>query len=201
MSEEARAQRQARIEAAAFALLEERGYAGTSMLAIARRARASNETLYNWYGDKAGLFKALIARNSADLRAHLEADVEAGADPVATLRALGPKLLRLVLGPRAVALNRAAAADPSGQLGRALSAAGRETVLPRIAMVLERARASGAIEFETVDAALDLYVSLLIGDQQVRRVIGVLEVPEPAESDARAARALGHFLTLLRPQG
>ncbi|MEQ8740678.1 MAG: helix-turn-helix domain-containing protein, partial [Hoeflea sp.] len=63
MREETRAARQAQIEQAAYEVLEEKGYAATSMLAIAKRARASNETLYNWYGDKTGLFRALVVRN------------------------------------------------------------------------------------------------------------------------------------------
>ncbi len=44
---------------AALTVLERQGYAGTSMLDIAREARASKETLYAWFGDKKGLFAAL----------------------------------------------------------------------------------------------------------------------------------------------
>ena len=48
--------REEEIEAAAYRLLEERGFAGTGMQAIAQAAHASNETLYRWYGDKTGLY-------------------------------------------------------------------------------------------------------------------------------------------------
>ncbi len=49
-------------------MLDAKGYAGASMLAIARQAKASNETLYNWYGDKNGLFRALVVRNAGEVR-------------------------------------------------------------------------------------------------------------------------------------
>ncbi len=102
--------RRIQIEDAAYALLDAKGYSGTSMQAIARAAKASNETLYNWYGDKKGLMAALIARNTDTVRVAL-ADI-ANTQAVERLSLIGPTLLAMVLGPRAVALNRAAAADP-----------------------------------------------------------------------------------------
>ena len=44
----------------ALSVLAERGYRGASMLQIARRAQASKETLYAWFGDKRGLFEELV---------------------------------------------------------------------------------------------------------------------------------------------
>ena len=74
MRDEARTKRAEEIEAAAYRLLEERGYDGLSMQAVAKAAKASNETLYRWYGDKLGLFSALIAGNTATVGAVLETD-------------------------------------------------------------------------------------------------------------------------------
>ena len=56
------------IEAAAYTLLAEKGFGGMSMLTLAKTARASNETLYRWYGDKLGLVSRMIARNAAEAR-------------------------------------------------------------------------------------------------------------------------------------
>ena len=190
MRDSARAKRQEEIERAAYALLESKGYAGTSMLSIATQAKASNETLYRWYGDKQGLFKAMVARNAEAVRRLLEAELEAGDAPLKTLRALGPKLLGLVTGPRAVALNRAAAADPSGELGMALSEAGRDTILPLITRLFQQARKAGLFPGLTAKEAAELYINLLIGDLQIRRVIGALpELGEP-EIKRRVERAL-----------
>ena len=48
------------IEAAAAKLFRERGYAGTSMPAIASEAGIVVETIYRAFGSKAGLFKAVL---------------------------------------------------------------------------------------------------------------------------------------------
>jgi AcrR family transcriptional regulator len=199
MREDTRAARQAQIEQAAYEVLEEKGYAATSMLAIAKRARASNETLYNWYGDKTGLFRALVVRNAEAVRQMLDDALAENAPPLATLEALGPGLLALLTSSRAVQLNRAAAADPTDELGALLSEQGRETVAPLIGDVLERARAGGLVDYETTGEAVGLYLDLLVGDLQIRRVIGRAPPPDEAAIAERARRALERFLVLLRP--
>ncbi|MCE8525348.1 TetR/AcrR family transcriptional regulator [Ruegeria pomeroyi] len=197
MKDDSRADRQQQIEEAAYALLEQKGYAGTSMQGIARLARASNETLYSWYGDKQGLFRALVIRNAAEVRAQLEADLTAARPSRDTLSALGPRLLMLLLGDRAVALNRAAAADPSGELGALIAQSGRDSVMPLIVQVLEAARAEHLLRFDDAGAAAGLYLDLLVGDQQIRRVIGRLPVPSEAACQARGAAAVTHLFRLV----
>lgn len=190
MRSSARAERQERIEKAAYELLEAKGYGGTSMLSVATRAKASNETLYRWYGDKQGLFKAMVVRNAKDVKDLLESELQAEHPPLKTLRKLGPRLLGLLLGQRAIALNRAAAGDPSGELGAALTEGGRDSVLPLIAQVFQQARKEGVIQGLSTRDAVELYLNLLIGDLQIRRVIGALEEPSAAEIKRRADRAL-----------
>lgn len=172
MREETRNARQEQIEQAAYAVLEEKGYAATSMLAIAKRARASNETLYNWYGDKTGLFRALVVRNAADVRRLLQDGLDSDEPPLAVLEALGPRLLTLLISPRAIQLNRAAAADPTGELGAVISEFGRETVAPLIGELLARVRRTGVLEFDDPEESVALYLGLLVGDLQIRRAIG-----------------------------
>lgn len=190
------AAREARIEAAAYAVLAERGYAGASMLTIARRARASNETLYRWYGDKTGLFAALVRRNAADSADRLRAALDLGGSPLQALGAVAPVLLGMVLGVRAVALNRAAASDPTGALGRIIAEGGRARVVPLLAGLIARAEAAGELPPGDPGERADLLVTLLIGDRQIRRVIGSLPEPAPAEIAAQSAAALRHFVLL-----
>lgn len=199
MRSSARADRQEKIEKAAYELLEAKGYAGTSMLSIAMQAKASNETLYRWYGDKQGLFKAMVVRNAQEVKGLLEDELQAEHPPLKTLRRLGPKLLGLVLGPRAIALNRAAAADPTGELGAALAEGGRDAVAPLIAEVFQQARKVSVIQGLSAKDAVELYLNLLIGDLQIRRVIGALPEPEPADIKRRADRALKTLLKIAAP--
>lgn len=201
MREENRDKRRLQIEQAAYDLLAEKGYAGTTMLGVAKRARASNETLYRWYGDKQGLFLSLISKNAQEVKQLLGATVEVGTPPEQVLNALGPKLLSLLLGKRAITLNRAAASDASGELGKALAKSGRNTVLPMIRTVFAQMIAQSGATALGAEAAADAYIGLLVADLQVRRVIGVLGPLDDDEIDARAGRAYDAIQWLMtRPQ-
>ena len=199
MREEKRTKRQQQIEAAAYEVLEAKGYGGTSMQGIAKQARASNETLYSWYGDKQGLFQALVTRNAAEVKEYLETELKSDHDALSILATLGPKLLNLLTSDRAVALNRAAAADSSGELGATLSKAGREAVFPLLERVLLRARDDRQLAFEESGEAVGLYLDLLIGDLQIRRVIGRQSRPSREVREVRSNRAIQRLQMLLGP--
>lgn len=198
MRTENKAARKERIEAAALELLAEKGYLATSMLAVARRAKASNETLYNWYGNKQGLFRSLVETNARDVKTLLQNDLAQHRPPDATLEALGPLLLGLLVSDKAITLNRAAAADPSGELAEQLTQAGRETVAPLIADVFLKARDAGILTFDDAARAVGLYLDLLVGDLQIRRVLGAVPALTQPEIDRRAAVALGNLKVLLK---
>ncbi|WP_372424529.1 TetR/AcrR family transcriptional regulator [Salinarimonas chemoclinalis] len=195
MKDDRRENRESAIETAAYAVLAERGYGGTSMLNVAKRAKASNETMYRWFGDKNGLFAALVQRNAQRSAERLRAAIEGSGEPLETLRAVAPVLLSMVLGERAVALNRAAAGDPTGGLGRIIAEGGRARIVPLLTSVIARASETGALPPGDPTERAELFVTLLIGDHQIRRVIGAL--PEPTERDvrARAEVSLSQFMT------
>lgn len=185
------ARRQA-IEDAAYAVLAKEGYKAASMLAIAREAKASNETLYRWYGNKQGLFGSLVERNAETAREMLDAALSSKDTPLLVLETLGPVLLRLVTSERAVALNRAAAGDvhDTATLGAALAAGGRQALKPRIAALLAQANEVDVLRVPDPGEAADIYISLLIGDLQIRRVTGALDALSRAEIATRSERAM-----------
>lgn len=190
---EARARR---IEEAAYKVLEEKGFKGASMLAVARAAKASNETLYNWYGDKVGLFSALVQRNTALVLAGLTAVRSKDSRGAEALEAVSQELLEMVTGARAVALNRAAAADMTGTLGKAVAAGGRDVVAPLLAELIGEAQADGAIGQGDTREITETYVALLLGDIQIRRAIGVASPLTKKEATARVLRAVAHIKRL-----
>jgi AcrR family transcriptional regulator len=195
------------IEVAAYILLEEQAFARVSMQAIARAARASNQTLYRWYGDKIGLFRALIVRNAAQVREVLEDAQAQGMRGCALLRVIGPALLTMLLGERAAALNRAAAADSSGVLGHALAELGRNAFVPRIGQIMAEARAAGELAEQRNGAGVppdelaEMWLALLIGDLQARRVIGAIAPLGADEVARRSEVALDCLTRLYPPQG
>ena len=197
MKKEAQDSRRAEIERAAYAVLAEKGYAGTSMLAVAKSAKASNETLYRWYGDKTGLFAALVARNAETAKMSLQVALRDDDNPVTTLRRLAPILLGALTSERVVALNRAAAADDSGTLGQAIAAGGRDTVAPMIGAVIEQAILKGQIAAPSARIATEWYIALVIGDAQIRRVIGAVPEPSQAHIATLADTRVAAFLKLV----
>lgn len=197
MRAEAKADRKDEIMAAAYQVMDAKGYAGLSMLAVARAAKASNETLYRWYGDKTGLFTALISHNS-----RIVADALAGGHsktPMEDLARIGPVLLTMLLGPHAVALNRAAAADTTGTLGAALSSAGRETVKPWLEAVMSQALTAGMLGGADPAEMTESYLSNLIGDLQIRRVTGAMPMLTKPQIQTRADTALTRMRVLFPP--
>jgi AcrR family transcriptional regulator len=199
MRAEQQAIRRGQILDAAATLLREEGYAGMTMISVARRARASNETLYRWFGGKKGLALALVAHDGDGALRLIEAGLAAERPPVEILRELGPVLLGILLGENSIALHRAAAADATGELGQAISEAGRDVMAPLIGQVLRRARKSGDLRFDDPGAAVGLYLNLLVGDLQIRRVIGREPEPNPSAIAQRAALAHDQFLRFCAP--
>jgi hypothetical protein len=121
-------------------------------------------------------------------------DLDRQRDPMQILEDISLKLLRLLTSDRAIALNRAAIADASGELGIALSKVGRERVLPLISKVLGQIKDQGTFGDLSLEEVTRLYMNLLIGDLQIRRAIGVMPAPNETELKTTTRKALDHLL-------
>lgn len=183
----------------ALSVLAERGYRGASMREIAERAQASKETLYAWYGNKRGLFEELVTWQAERVDAALAPSLEkCGEDPAPVLYAFAVELQRLLLGERAVVINRAAisevASDPT--FAQILAAKGRGTIVPKLGRYLEGHRRRGRLDFADAATAADAFIGLVMGDQQLRRLLGVMEMPSQERIKERAERTINEFLVL-----
>ncbi|MEO0922170.1 MAG: TetR/AcrR family transcriptional regulator [Pseudomonadota bacterium] len=194
MKDANKAQRHLAITQAAYRVLAEKGYSGTSMLSIARASKASNETLYRWYGDKVGLFTRMVRDNAEDTCSMLQEALSKGEDPQTALQSVAPVLLEMLLGDRAISLNRAAASDASAELGKVIAQEGREKVGPLVTQVIEALAAQKGVDPQL---AREWFFGLLIGDRQIRRVIGVMAQPSPNEIEQICASSLAAFLRFL----
>ena len=198
MKAASRDKRRDEIMNAAIEILSERGYRDASMLEVAKRASASKETLYAWFGDKRGLFESVIRRNAEAVQAVLARHLEGDASTERVLVDFGRALLELLLGDSAVAINRAAISearsDPS--LAQILASAGREATLPSFIRFLELCRERGALRIEAPSQAAEDFLGLLLADTQIRRLLGLFAAPKKAQFEARAVRAAKNFLRL-----
>lgn len=111
------AARREQILNAALEEITERGYEQATMARIARRAGASKETLYAWFGDKTGLASALIETSAFQTVGIPNPDtVDGQYTHDAARQALSTyshELLVLITGRHSIALNRAAMSSPA----------------------------------------------------------------------------------------
>lgn len=181
------------IEAAAFKVLERVGYKKASMLQIAKEAKASNETLYAWYGNKQSLFQSLIVANAGAVEEALKSTLTGSSDD---LFELGKLVLGFTATEKAIIINRAAVADvqETGLLARAIETHARQAMLRCIKAHLADLEASGTYTFDHgVEAATEVYVSLLLGELQMQQSLGSLPALSQDEIEARSRRAVSLF--------
>ena len=95
-------------------------------------------------------------------------------------------------------INRAAISEVTSDptFAQILATQGRGSVVPKLVRYLEGQREGGHLHFEEAEAAIDTLIGLAIGDQQVRRLLGVLPMPGPEQIEARAEGTVEQFLTL-----
>ncbi len=209
------AEREARERAVLDAALETliaEGVDRMTMLAVAKRAGASKETLYSWFGSREGLLRALIERNADVSAERVKAALAPGpadgdgdgdddndadrplTDPAETLVGYAIGLLRLLTSPPSIALNRAAMGD--ADLAAALLAGGRHRVGPLVERYLADQAEAGHLDLVVEPGpAFELLYGLVVQDTQIRVLLG--EDPPPADQLERRARtAVGRFLRL-----
>lgn len=189
--------REAAVLEAAAELLAERGYGGCTTRAIAQRAGASKETLYSWFGNKAGLFAALVERQAELTNARVEAALSEEGEVQATLTEFAGNLLRLLLGERSIAINRAAIAELSTapELADRLLAHGRHRTGPLVEAYLARQVEGGHLDIDDPADAFRLLYGLIVQDWQIRVLLGEPQ-PGPQWIEAQAALAVRRFLAL-----
>jgi len=82
---------------AAFLEFSKKGYAGASMEAIARRARASKETLYAWFENKERLLNTLIASRIDGMVSRVAAAAEKDSSRANMLPIIAEDTIRFML--------------------------------------------------------------------------------------------------------
>lgn len=194
------AERREAVLDAALEMLAERGYAGATMGALAARAGVSKESLYTWFGDKRGLFGALVRRQAEAVDGALPDRLDPEADPRLVLRGVAEGLLRLLLGPESLAVNRAALGElpASGELAAELLAQGRRRSGPLVEEYLAGQHERGRLSVDDPAEAFGTLYGLVIQDSQIVALLGEPPLGRRARR-ARAERAVERFLRLYAP--
>src|SRR5262249_40803113 len=187
-----------RILDAAFESFMERGYAATSTLEIATRARVSKRELYALVGPKQQMLTAAIGERAKRLQAPADMPrLRDRATLAQVLTAFGTQLVREVSDPAVVAVFRLAIAEAvqAPEVARTLDSVGRETSRAALRHIMTQARAAGLIDGRPANLA-EQFGGLLWRDLMISLLLGVTEQPNPRAIEARARDAAAAFLRL-----
>ncbi|HEU5398903.1 MAG TPA: TetR/AcrR family transcriptional regulator [Gammaproteobacteria bacterium] len=187
-----------RILDAAFMAFKENGYAVTSTLEIATRARVSKRELYALVGNKEEMLKACVTRRAKRLQASPELPLPRDRETLEkVLVAIGTQQLREVSAPPVVAVFRLAIGEAihAPEVARILRSIGIETARAALREFMTRALESKLLEGEAEELA-EQFNALLWGYLMMDRLLGMAEQPAEHELAARARAAVTVFLRL-----
>jgi len=187
-----------RILEAAFRAFMESGYATTSTLEIATRARVSKRELYALVGNKQEMLIACISERAKRFDMPSDLPVLRDRETLAqVLASFGTKLVREVSDPTVIAVFRLAIAEAvqAPEVARALDSTGRERSRTALRKIMAEAQASGLLTGRPAELA-EQFAGLLWGQLMVSLLLGVAERPNPREIARRARDAAAAFLQL-----
>ena len=178
---------------AAREVFSERGYHRATTLEIAARAKTSKRSLYEFFGSKSGIVKAIITERVRNMRQPIDVQPAASRDEFfSVLRRFGVTFMTELLAPPTVAMYRLAIVESarSAELGAALYQAGRLAVTNAVTKLFAEAEARKWVEFVDVHDAVGAYMYTLMGDVLVRLLLGAEEAPRGSELRKRAKLAV-----------
>jgi AcrR family transcriptional regulator len=187
-----------RILEAAFAAFMKSGYATTSTLEIATRARVSKRELYALVGNKQQMLIACISERAKRLEVPADLPLPHDRETLEqVLASFGTKLVHEVSDPTVIAVFRLAIAEAvqAPEVARALDSTGREASRAALRKIMAQAQASGLLTGRPAELA-GQFAGLLWRDLMVSLLLGVAERPNPRELAGRARDAAAAFLQL-----
>lgn len=190
-----------RILEAAFAAFRQNGYAATSTLEIATRARVSKRELYSLVGNKQELLAACITERAR--RLPLPADLPVPRDRGTleqVLASFGTQLLREISDPTVIGVYRLAIAEAvhAPEVAQALDSIGRETTCTALRDIMAQAQASGVLDGRPAELVEQFY-GLLSGNLMIDLLLGTAKRPSVREIAERARDATAAFVQLHSP--
>ena len=192
-----------RILDAAFSAFMERGFAETSTLEIATRARVSKRELYALVGSKQEMLAACIGERARRLQMPAGLPEPHDRESLArTLETLGTQLLREVSDPTVIAVFRLAIAEAvrAPEVAQALNSGAVEPSRAALRELMNRARSAGLLSGDPAEMA-DHFSGLLWGNLMTGLLLRTAERPTPREIARRATEAAAGVLQLYARPG
>jgi AcrR family transcriptional regulator len=190
-----------RILHAAWQAFTELGYAETSTLEIATRARVSKRELYVLFGNKQAMLAECIADRVRQMQIAPQLPEARSRDALAAiLIELGAAVLREVSDPVVMAVFRLAIAESqrAPEVAQTLETA-RATVRSAVEGLVAQAQSAGLLGPGAVADMSNQFLGLLWRDLMVNLLLRIRETPRPTEIERRARSAAADFMRLNPP--
>ena len=184
---------------AAVEVIGQRGL-GAPMEAIAKRAGVSKQTVYNHYGSKAELVRALMNRRVAVITAPLRAP-EAIDNPRAALEGFARSMLETVVTTKSYAIMRVViqGAGEMPDVAREVFEAGPRQTRNQLALFLEAENRLGRMTVPDAEQAAEFFAGMVMSHHQLRSLLALPSEKSPEQFDALAAEAASRFMRAYAP--
>lgn len=188
--------RRRRLIAAARAVFVERGFEGTTLDHVIAVAGGSRSTLYQQFGDKEGLFAAIIGEICDDISIPLTGGPEGDPDPGTVLQAFALRFMKRLMEPESLALYRLVIAESRRLpgLGSQVFAAGPERGARALADYLRAQSRAGRMRLRDPDLSVRIFLEMIKGDLHTRALFRAGPPPSAREIEATVRAAVGIFL-------
>jgi TetR/AcrR family transcriptional regulator, mexJK operon transcriptional repressor len=170
------------ILAAAHDVFLERGYVGATIDAVVERAGGSKATVYAMFGNKEGLFAALIAE-LAETFAEATRQLGPGSSVAESLRSLGRTYLELVLSEERLAMLRLVAGESGRlpQLGDVFYRLGPRCALTLFTELFRDWMGRGLVAGKSAESLASHFLGALRGDLFLRSLLNPTRAPTKKE--------------------
>jgi TetR/AcrR family transcriptional repressor of mexJK operon len=172
-----------------------KGFAGTSMDAVAEKANASKMTIYRHFGSKETLFAGVITELCQQIVGD-EFEEMLNLPPARALRAFAEKMVAIVFAPETLELHRIVIAESRRfpELGRMFYESGPETCINVLTRYFSQNRGNSQLNIYSPRRAAEEFLELLRGYAHLRVILGLEKTPSRREIDSRIESALRHVL-------
>jgi len=180
-----------RIIGAALSAFMEGGYAQTSTLEIATRARVSKRELYALFGNKEAMLVACITERAQRLKAPAELPELRNREILTeVLTAFGTRLLTETTDPVVVAVFRLAISETvhAPKVAQALDTIARKPTRNALRAIMASAKSAGLLAGDS-DAMAEKFLGLVWGDLMTGLLLQAASRPTAAEIARRAREA------------
>jgi AcrR family transcriptional regulator len=180
-----------RILGAALSAFMEGGYAQTTTLEIATRARVSKRDLYTLFGNKEAMLVACISERAQRLRAPVDLPALRDRKTLAgVLTAFGTKLLTETTDPVVVAVFRLAISETvnAPKVAQTLETMARKPIREALRTIMANAVSAGLLTGGP-EAMTDIFLGVLWGDLMTGLLLQTIDRPSTADIARRAGEA------------